>query len=40
MHHAPIAEITFSSDGSRMVSGDINGTIGVWQTEDAFMRSR
>lgn len=25
-------DITFSQDGSRMVSGDSNGTIGVWRT--------
>jgi intraflagellar transport protein 140 len=32
IHKAPITIITFSNDGSRMVSGDAKGTVGVWRT--------
>lgn len=32
LHKAPISIITFSQDGSRMVTGDLNGTVGVWRT--------
>ena len=32
LHKAPITNITFSSDGTRMVTGDEKGTVGVWRT--------
>ena len=32
LHKAPLSIITFSSDGSRMVTGDQKGTVGVWRT--------
>lgn len=32
LHKAAISIITFSADGSRMVTGDAKGTIGVWRT--------
>ena len=32
LHKAAISIITFSSDGSRMVTGDAKGTVGVWRT--------
>jgi intraflagellar transport protein 140 len=32
LHKSPIVIIQFSSDGSRMVTGDEKGTIGVWRT--------
>ena len=32
LHKAPITNITFSSDGTRMVTGDEKGVVGVWRT--------
>ena len=32
LHKSPLAIITFSTDGSRMVTGDQKGTVGVWRT--------
>ena len=32
LHKAPITIITFSADGSRMVTGDAKGTVGVFRT--------
>ena len=32
LHKAEITNITFSSDGTRMVTGDEQGTVGVWRT--------
>lgn len=32
LHKSPISIITFSSDGSRMVTGDQKGAVGVWRT--------
>ena len=32
VHKPPLTIITFSSDGSRMVTGDVKGTVGVWRT--------
>ena len=32
LHKAPICNITFSADGTRMVTGDEKGTVGVWRT--------
>ena len=32
IHSSSITTITFSSDGSRMVTGDIKGTCAVWRT--------
>ena len=32
MHKSALTIITFSPDGSRMVTGDDKGTVGVWRT--------
>jgi intraflagellar transport protein 140 len=32
LHKTPVSMITFSADGSRMVTGDEKGTVGVWRT--------
>lgn len=32
LHKAEITNITFSADGTRMVTGDEQGTVGVWRT--------
>jgi len=32
LHKAEITNITFSQDGTRMVTGDEQGTVGVWRT--------
>jgi intraflagellar transport protein 140 len=32
LHKSGVSMITFSADGSRMVSGDQRGTVGVWRT--------
>jgi len=32
LHKAQLSIITFSPDGSRMVTGDQKGTVGVWRT--------
>ena len=32
LHKSALTIITFSQDGSRMVTGDSKGTIGVWRT--------
>jgi intraflagellar transport protein 140 len=32
LHKSPLTNITFSQDGSRMVTGDKKGTVGVWRT--------
>lgn len=32
VHKSQITIITFSPDGSRMVTGDNNGAVGVWRT--------
>jgi len=32
LHKAEITNITFSQDGTRMVTGDQQGTVGVWRT--------
>lgn len=32
LHKSNILIITFSNDGSRMVTGDQKGTVGVWRT--------
>ena len=32
IHKASINNITFSSDGSRLVTGDLKGTCAVWRT--------
>lgn len=36
LHKAPITNITFSADGTRMVSGDAQGTVGVWRTHQGL----
>ena len=36
LHKAPLTIITFSPDGSRMVTGDQKGTVGVWRTQRGF----
>jgi WD40 repeat protein len=32
LHKSALTIITFSQDGSRMVTGDQRGTVGVWRT--------
>ena len=32
LHKTALTIITFSQDGSRMVTGDGNGVVGVWRT--------
>jgi intraflagellar transport protein 140 len=32
IHKASINNITFSNDGSRLVTGDLKGTCAVWRT--------
>jgi intraflagellar transport protein 140 len=32
VHHSAVTNITFSTDGSRMVTGDVKGTCAVWRT--------
>ena len=32
LHKSNITNITFSSDGTRMVTGDEKGVVGVWRT--------
>jgi len=32
LHKSPLTIITFSQDGSRMVTGDEKGIVGVWRT--------
>lgn len=33
LHKSPITIIAFGPDGSRMVTGDEKGTVGVWRTQ-------
>jgi WD40 repeat protein/serine/threonine protein kinase len=35
-HREPIVSIALSADGSRLASGDIGGTVKVWDTQSAY----